>query len=181
MIREDPFSSRELRAVFLHTWRTRATVKGAHGVQTLYHGRTGATTIIGQTFIHILTAVAVSMPTWHIIRSFSSDSKIHLEHSHELLSSTVGTFHRWMAYSINYFFLLYMLFRDFPGNYVILILVKWTFCDQLRVLHWNIESKLEDNLLELINKWCYQQGRNHSRKNPEYCSKEQQDWWNRVC
>lgn len=127
---------------FLHTWRTRATVKGAHGVQTLHHGRTGATAIIGQAFIHILTTVAVSMPTWRINRRVGSDSNIHLEHPHELLPRTVGTFHRWMAHSIYYFFLLYRLFRDFLGNYVILILVKRTFFDQTKVLHWNTESNL---------------------------------------
>lgn len=51
-----------------HTWRAGATVEGAHGIQTLNHGRSRATAIIVQTFVHILTAVAISMPTQDIIR-----------------------------------------------------------------------------------------------------------------
>lgn len=52
-----------MRGDRLLTWRTRATVEGAHGVQTLHHGRGGATTVTAQALIHILAAVAVSMPT----------------------------------------------------------------------------------------------------------------------
>lgn len=46
-----------------HTWRAGTTVEGAHGVQALNHGNGGAAAIIGQTFVHILTAVAIALPT----------------------------------------------------------------------------------------------------------------------
>lgn len=44
------------------TWRAGTTVEGTHGVQALHHRSGGAATIVGQTFIHILTAVTVALP-----------------------------------------------------------------------------------------------------------------------
>lgn len=54
-----------------HTWRAWTTVEGAHGVQALHHGSAGAATIIGQTFIHILTAIAIALPTWDILEAIT--------------------------------------------------------------------------------------------------------------
>lgn len=54
---------RKQKGPLARTWRTGATVEGAHGVQALHHGSGGAAAIIGQTFIHILAAVAVALPT----------------------------------------------------------------------------------------------------------------------
>lgn len=45
------------------TRRAGSTVERAHSIQTLNHRSDRAATIIGRTFIHILTAVAVALPT----------------------------------------------------------------------------------------------------------------------
>lgn len=42
-------------------------MEGAHGVQALHHRSGGAAAIISQTFIYILTAVAIALPTWEIV------------------------------------------------------------------------------------------------------------------
>ena len=47
-----------------HTLRAGTTVEGSHGVQALHHRSGGAAAIIGQTFIHILTAVTIALPAW---------------------------------------------------------------------------------------------------------------------
>lgn len=49
--------------IFPYTWRAGTTVEGAHGVQALHHGSSGAATIICQAFIHIPTAVTIALPT----------------------------------------------------------------------------------------------------------------------
>lgn len=46
------------------TWRTGSTVEGAHGIETLDHGSSGASSVISGTLIHIQTAVAVALPSW---------------------------------------------------------------------------------------------------------------------
>lgn len=44
-------------------WRTGSTVEGAHGIETLDHGSSGASSVISGTLIHIQTAVAVALPS----------------------------------------------------------------------------------------------------------------------
>ena len=39
-------------------------MEGAHGIETLDHGSSGASSVISGTLIHIQTAVAVALPSW---------------------------------------------------------------------------------------------------------------------
>lgn len=55
----------KLLCVFVtcHTWRAGTTVERTHSIHTLNQWSERAPSIICQTLIHILTAVAVALPT----------------------------------------------------------------------------------------------------------------------
>lgn len=55
----------QMYVVYL-TQRTGATVEWTHGVQALYQWSNGASTIVVRTFIHILTAVTITLPPCHL-------------------------------------------------------------------------------------------------------------------
>lgn len=64
-------------APYPHTWRTWSTVEGTHGIQTLHQWSSGAATVIGQTFIHILTAVAIALPAWETTEEYIFRKNLH--------------------------------------------------------------------------------------------------------